>query len=177
MALKILAAGIDKDARARVEATVKHALAWRTLSESWTVSLVKLGGRWSVTLNGPGDRYRNLSFVADDSGLGEAITGVLEGGAPESPASVTTPSSPPSSSARGVAPAAAPAVPAVVAAGEVKEAHGCQHCQMPFVVIYEAQAGEDRALVSVACPHCWKTNHVEIGAWAAAGREFRAEKA
>ncbi len=166
MALQILVAGIDKEQHARVEATVKHALGWRALSETWSVSLVKLGGRWSVTLNGPGERFHNYSLVADDKSLGETIAKALEGGGPEPPA----PATPSTSPAKG--PAATPVAP-----GEVKVTRGCQHCQMPFVVIYEAQAAEERALVSVACPHCWKTNHVEIGAWAAEGREYRAEKA
>jgi hypothetical protein len=45
------------------------------------------------------------------------------------------------------------------------------------VVVYEARAGEPEVSVAVACPHCWHINRVAVGDWAAAGHEFRAEKA
>ena len=32
-------------------------------------------------------------------------------------------------------------------------------------------------IAPLACPHCWRIGHVPIGVWAAAGRDYRAEKA
>ena len=72
-ALKILLAGIDKDERRAVEATVREALGARASSGPWSISVVNFGGKWSVTLDGPGDRLRGLSFVTDPSQLAEAI--------------------------------------------------------------------------------------------------------
>jgi hypothetical protein len=169
MALKILVAGIDKDARARVEGAVKQAVGWRASGEDWTVSLVKIAGQWSVTLNGPGERFRNLSFPADENRLSESISEVLEGGEVGKPG----PASGGMATASGFAPAR-PSGPAATASGE---RHVCQDCQQAFVVTYESQPGEAKVLAAVACPHCWKINRVEVGAWAAGGREYRAEKA
>jgi hypothetical protein len=158
MALKILVAGTDKDARAVVEMAVRQALAQRAASEDWTVSLVRVAGQWSVTLNGPGERFRNLSFGTDERRLSDAISEVLGGGA----------------GAPGLAAAAARPSPPLATSDD---RHVCGDCQQAFVVVYESQPGEARVLASVACPHCWKINHVEVGAWAATGRDYRAEKA
>ena len=62
-ALKILLAGVDKDARGAVEATIREALGARASLGPWSISVVTFGGKWSVTLDGPGDRLRGLSFV------------------------------------------------------------------------------------------------------------------
>jgi DNA-directed RNA polymerase subunit RPC12/RpoP len=159
MALKILVAGIDKDARARVEAAVKQALGARAASEDWTVSLVKVAGQWSVTLNGPGERFRNLSFGTDEGRLSTAISEVVEGGG----------EMPRAAGSSGFA--------STVPRSESGDRHVCADCQREFVVVYESQPNEAKVLAAVACPHCWKVSHVEVGAWAAAGRDYRAEKA
>jgi hypothetical protein len=162
MALKILAAGFDKDARARIEGVVRDALGSRALSEDWTVSLVKAGARCSVTLDGPEERYRHRSFVADEAHLGRSLAEVLAGGA---------------STEASQNPAAPGQAAGETAAGTRRDDHVCEHCRAPYAVLYETRADDAPQLVSVACPHCWKTNHVEVGAWAAGGREYRAEKA
>lgn len=159
MTLKILVAGTDKDARARVEGAVKRALGSRSVSEDWTVSLVRIAGQWSVTLNGPGERFRNLSFPTDEVRLSQAISEVVEGGGVGS---------------GGPEP---PSFAPIQRRSESGDRHVCADCQQAFVVVYESQPNEARVLASVACPHCWKISHVEVGAWAAAGRDYRAEKA
>ena len=68
-ALKILLAGIDKEERRAIEATIREALGGRAASGPWSVSVVSFGGHWSVTLDGPGDRFRGLSFVAEPAEL------------------------------------------------------------------------------------------------------------
>jgi hypothetical protein len=110
-----------------------------------------------VTLDGPGDRLRGLSFVTEPSHFLDAIRRAVDehqkGSAPGTIPDVTPP---PSMDAR--------------------EAHVCEHCHRALVVVYEQRAGEPKELVPLACPHCWKIGHIEIGAWAAAGGDYRAEK-
>ncbi len=154
---KILLAGVDKETRALVEAEVAEALATREPSEKWTVSLVRIAGKWSVTLDGPEPRFRNLSFPAEDGRLAEAIrervtVQVGSGVAVANPPSAETGS-------------------------EQRERVVCESCRQAFFVSYEAQPSEGRVETPVACPHCWQINRVEVGAWAAAGRDYRAEKA
>jgi hypothetical protein len=153
-----MVAGVDKDARSAVEATVREALGARAASGPWSISVVSLAGKWSVTLDGPGDRLRGLSFMAERHGLADAIreaVGEDYGGAAHVPA------------ASG--PAGSPT--------EAREQLACERCGKGVVVVYELRPGDGRALAPIACPHCWSIGHVEIGAWAAAGHEYRAEKA
>jgi hypothetical protein len=175
MALKVLVAGIGKDERARVEGAVKAALGWRGLTEAWTVSLVKVGDQWSATLNGPGERFRNLSFSATEQQLCEKITGAI--GGPEPAAAAVSDAVP-----------SVPAVPALAEAprhtgraptrsGPHDDHYACLDCGGGFVVLYEHHPTDSLVMAAVACPHCWKLNHVEIGSWAAEGRDYRAEKA
>ncbi len=218
MALKILVAGVDKDERSAAEGTVKEALGWRALEETWTVSLVKMGAMWSVTLDGPDERFRGLSFVTSSERLAEAVLEIIErkgGGAPPaqatdsqpatappepSPPPAATPATPPAAMAQTppvpspptpqpTTPAPRPAAPAsvkaaasapqspVIVPGEHRDRHQCEHCHAAFAVVYEMQANDSLQLVPVACPHCWKINLVEIGSWAAGGRDYRADKA
>ena len=163
--LKLLVAGVDSDTRSLVDAAVKHALGARVVSESWTVSLVRIGDKWSVTLDGPEPRFRNLSFTAAQDRLSTAIREAI--GAP-----VAGSASPAAGAAAGSA-----AVRTASAGDETRVRHACERCQQAFSVAYESRPGEGKVLASVACPHCWEINHVEIGAWAAAGRDYRAEKA
>jgi hypothetical protein len=157
-ALKILLAGIERDARGAVEATVREALGARASSGPWSVSVVNFGGQWSVTLDGPEDRLRGLSFVTDSSQLKDAIRRAVDGG--------------PEGAALGKAPAVTPQP-----STEARDAHVCEHCHRAIVVTYELRSGEPRELAPLACPHCWRVGHVEIGAWAAAGGDYRSEKA
>jgi DNA-directed RNA polymerase subunit RPC12/RpoP len=157
-ALKILVAGVDKDERALVEDTVRQALGALAASEPWAVSLVRLAGKWSVTLDGPGDRFRNMSFMTDEARLRDAIREAVGGGR--------------EGAARGLA------VPAVAApATEVRDRHVCERCKRTVLVVYESQPDEPKQLAPLACPYCWTINRVEIGAWAAAGGDYRSEKA
>jgi hypothetical protein len=157
-AIKILLAGVDKDARGAVEATVRKALGARASSGPWSISVVSSGGMWSVTLDGPGDRLRGVSFVAEPSGLFEAIRKAVDGD-PEGAA---------------LSPAPDTALPPPT---EARDTHVCEHCHRAVVVVYDHRPGEPKERAPLACPHCWKVGHVEIGAWAAAGGEYRSEKA
>jgi len=156
--VKVLVAGADKDARASVEAAVRQAFAGRDPSEPWTVSLVKLGGSWSVTLSGPGERFRNLSFSADHYGLADAIRGAIANERSSS------------------APVAAGSAPGP-GRTSIEDRHVCVKCQQTIVVRYEAEPDEPKETAPVACPHCWAVGHVPIGGWAAAGGDYSAAKA
>jgi len=161
--LRIMVAGVDKDARGAVEASVRHALGSQAERGPWSISVVSLAGRWSVTLDGPDERLRGLSFVADGSRLVDAIREVLHGEA-------CTPAN------GGLATPAASTPAATPPASEARDRHLCEHCGKPVLVSYEQRPDEAKALVAVACPHCWRIGHVEVGAWAAGGGEYRAEK-
>jgi hypothetical protein len=156
-ALKILLAGVDKDARGAVEATVREALGARASSGPWSISVVSFGGKWSVTLDGPGDRLRGLSFVTDPSQLSDAIRRAVDG-ASGGPALGLPPDVPPPPTT------------------ETRDTHACEHCGGAVVVVYERRPGEPTERAPLACPHCWRVGHVEIGAWAAAGGDYRSEK-
>ncbi len=170
--LKVLLAGVDSDTRGLVEAAVRHALGSRAVSEKWTVSLVRIADKWSVTLDGPEPQFRNLSFTAPQDRLSTAIREAI--GAPRAEAAggaeagTTLPRTE----------AASHAAPLVSTTGnEVRTRQECDSCGQAFVVVYEQRPGETKVVASVACPHCWQINHSEIGDWAAAGRDYRAEKA
>ena len=156
--LKVLVAGVDKDERGELEARVRQALGSRAASGPWSVSLVKLGGKWSVTLNGPGERFKNVSFTAADARLHDAIRDVVERDR--------------ESAVRGGAAPEQRSAPA----GEARDEHVCPQCQRAVIVVYETRPGEAKVSAPLACPHCWRVSHVEVGAWAAAGGDYRAEK-
>lgn len=160
--LTVLVAGLDKDARWAVEACVREALGPRASGGPWTVSLVKAGSRWSVTIHGPTDRTRSLSFTAEENSLTQAIRRAID-------ADATAPALSAAGTHRGVPPAET--------TQSVQDKHTCRHCERPLFVAYEMRPGEAKELAPVACPHCWQINHVEIAAWAAAGRDYRCEKA
>ncbi len=162
--LKLLVAGVDSDTRSLVESAVRHALGGRAVSEIWTVSLVRIGDKWSVTLDGPEPRFRNLSFTATQERLSTAIREAI--GAPVAPLGAGA------DTVSGTAPASMAST-----GSEARVHHVCDRCQQPFTVVYEPRAGETKVLAAVACPHCWEINHLEIGDWAAAGKDYRAEKA
>jgi DNA-directed RNA polymerase subunit RPC12/RpoP len=159
--LKVLVAGVERDARAPVEVAVRQAFAGRDLEASWSVSLVRLGPNWSVTLSGPGERFRHLSFVAEQHRLEEAIREVIT-------ADVATPAAVPSPSSSAAAGAGQRA--------KIEERHVCARCKKELRVTYEGEPGEPKESAPVACPHCWGTIHVEIGTWAVVGGDYSADK-
>lgn len=154
--LTVLVAGVDRDERPSVEAAVRRALADRDPNEPWSVSLVRLGSLWSVTLSGPGERFRNVSFTTESSRLAEAIQEATRNEETSSPDADEPPAWP---------------------AGEsIQERILCERCKQPILVCYEGQPGEPKQSAPLACPHCWTINQVEIGSWAASGGDYRAEK-
>jgi hypothetical protein len=166
MGLKILCAGCSKDEREQAEAQVTRVLAERARTEDWSVSLVKLGGRFSVTLDAPAVHVRGLSVMADQARLADAIREALG----RAPAPARAPS----------APAAAPVAPktaAKAAPASDRGPHRCDKCGGGFVIVYETRGGESMETAAVACPHCWYVNRVLIDADAAFNRDYRAEKA
>ena len=167
-----MVAGVDKDARGAVEATVRQALGPRAASGPWSISVVSLAGKWSVTLDG--EEHRGVSFIAERNGLADAIreaVGDNHDGAAHAPA-LQAPA----------LQAPAPHVPAgsghaAHPPSEARDQHVCEHCGRAVLVVYELRPEEPKELAPLACPHCWKVSHIEVGAWAAAGHEYRAEKA
>jgi hypothetical protein len=164
--VKILVAGVDKDARAAVERSVRQAFTVRDPAESWSVSLVRMGGVWSVTLSGPGEVFKNVSFSVEQHRLADALRETLL-------KDRQAPAAPPSASS-----ASHPASPAPVStAGRIVDRHVCEKCQQGVVVSYEGDPNEPKQRAPVACPHCWTVNHVDVGAWAASGGDYFAAKA
>jgi hypothetical protein len=159
--LRVLVAGADRDTRSFVEKSVREALAAAPPDGPCTVSLVKLGDNWSVTVDGPGERRRTLS-VDDETLLAFAVRDAIRlPHAGEADAGHT---------AKGVKPEDAPPL-------EVRDHFTCPSCRQGLEVVYESHPDEPKEQAPVACPHCWKVGFVRIGAWAAVGRDYRCEKA
>lgn len=148
-------AGVERDERGAIEATVRRAFGRRDPAEPWSVSLVRLGRTWSVTLRGPGERFETVSFTAEEPRLAEAIGAALGG------------EDRPAESGPADSPVGMPAQVSLT----------CERCRQSILVTYEAQPDEPKERAPLACPHCWAMNRVEIGAWAAVGGDYRAEKA
>jgi hypothetical protein len=163
MSLKVLCAGCSPDERDQAEADVRRALGARLDQAPWTVSLVKVQGRWSVTLAHP--PAATITCVAPAGRLSDAIRDALGG-----PASPAPPAAP------GAAPARAGAAAASSARGPRSSQHQCASCHAPFVVRFEASGDESEETVPVACPHCWARNYVLVAESAAESREYTAEK-
>ena len=166
MRLQVLVAGCTKDERKNVTALLRDVLKGRPAGEAWTASLVKATNGWSVTLDGPDQRLRGVTFLAPDAELRDALVAALQrsgflGGAPVVASAV--PGAP--------APAAAAA-----AAGEVRERHTCGECGRPFLMTYMAHPDEPLETAPVACPNCWQVLHVPVAAEAGQNREYRADK-
>jgi DNA-directed RNA polymerase subunit RPC12/RpoP len=160
MSLKILCAGCSQEEREQAESDVRRALGSRADGAAWTVSLVKVAGRWSVTLAHP--PAATITCVAPEGRLAAAIGELLGGGGPVSPAAARpSAASAPSGGGRGRAQATH---------------HVCESCREAFVVRYEAAPDESEETVPVACPHCWHRNHVLVSESAAESREYTAEK-
>jgi hypothetical protein len=196
MPLKTLCAGFSKDEKAAIESEVRKVLTGRPKEELWTVSVVKTGSRLAVTVDGPDERMKSKNFACERLGLKGELVGLLArhgfgppGAAPPAPSSSPSPRpaasapappmrpSPAASYSRGPAPVEeeydweAPS-----AGGERRDTHRCPHCSGAFAVTYEQVANEPRQLVSVACPHCWKVDRVEVSESAALAREYKAHK-
>jgi hypothetical protein len=184
MALKIMCAGFGKDEKASLESDLRKSLAFRPAQEVWNVSVVKTGSRLAVSVDGPDERLRAKNFLVEPAEVKAALLDLLtrtgfgpEGAVPKTPASVHATDWPGTSSR----PAASgpdesyewepPPGP-----GERRDSHRCPHCAQPFTVTYESGGNEPRQLVSVACPHCWKVDRVEVSESAALSREYRAQK-
>lgn len=163
MSLKILCAGCSQEEREQAESDVRRALGSRADGAAWTVSLVKVAGRWSVTLAHP--PAATITCVAPAGRLADAIVELLGGGGPVSAA------------AKPGAKPAAPAPPGGPGRGGAQATHHvCESCREAFVVRYEAAPDESEETVPVACPHCWHRNHVLVSESAAESREYTAEK-
>jgi hypothetical protein len=152
--LKLLCAGCSEDERPAAATSVRQALGARAQAGSWTVSLVRVGAQWSVTLDAPGSGVRSLNLLAPDARLREAILEALDGPQPAQP--------------QQRQPAGAP--------GRRSRDGACGSCGKAFVVHYDAVEGEPERDVPVACPHCWQVNHVLVGENAAETSDYRAEK-
>ena len=171
MSLQILVAGVDKDGKSRVEAAIRDAFGLRGEYENWTISLVRMGRQWSVTVSGADERFKNISFVTDEASIGERITQALEehgAGEAKAPAPVLMPS------LGDLPPSELP--PSDLSRRDSQNRYACVACQQQFTVTYDKQPDEPLVIAAVACPHCWHINHIEMGAWAAEGNDYRAEK-
>jgi len=168
MSLKVLCAGCSKQEREAVEAEVAAALGPRARSDPWTVSLVKIGDRWSVTLEGPDRATRGTNFMAPEGGLRQSIAEVLNRGGP-------VPAGSPSPAAGAGRPARAPSPAVVGPRGERRDRHACSKCGRSYVIIYDTEAGEPTETVPVACPRCWQIDHVAVAQSAGINSEYRVE--
>ncbi len=161
MGLQILIAGCPADERSRVEKTVRRAIGERAEAGAWSVSLVRLGSDWQVTIDGPEPPLRALSLTAPEIRLQSAIVEAI---------------SQPGAVAQGSAPTPlGVAMPSVPSAGETRDRHECSKCGQGFVVVYAKLPGEATIKAPVACPKCWQVNHVPIASEAAQHQDYRAE--
>jgi hypothetical protein len=170
MSLKILCAGCSQEEREQAESDVRRALGARADGAAWTVSLVKVQNRWSVTMAHP--PAATITCIAPEGRLAEAIRDLLGGGgpAPSAPAAGKAP-------APGKAPAAPPRGGAAPRRGGRATQHQCDSCRETFVVRYESSApDESEETVPVACPYCWHRNYVLVAESAAESRDYTAEK-
>jgi hypothetical protein len=183
MSLRILCAGCSKPEREAVEAEVAAALGTRARNDPWTVSLVKIGDRWSVTLEGPDRATRGTAFMAPRTRLRESIAEALGKGAPAAAVAAPASAAPAGASPARAAPASAaprsprPASPVVSGPrGERRDRHDCSKCRKSYVIVYDAEAGEATETVPVACPRCWQIDHVAVAQSAGLSADYRVEK-
>jgi hypothetical protein len=186
MSLKILCAGGSKEEKDAVEAAVRAGIGTRPPGESWTVSLVKIGPQWSVTLDGPQKTSPRATFMAPQGGLRAAISESMArhsapgaGAAPSRPASAAPAPSPSGSGVGGTSIGTAVARPtgSTGRPGERRNSYTCGQCNKGFVVSYESEANEAEETVPAACPHCWSILNVKVGLSAAVNDDYRVEKA
>ena len=172
MSLKVLCAGCSKQEREAVEGEVAAALGPRVRNDPWTVSLVKIGDRWSVTLEGPDRASRGTTFMAPDGRLRESIAEALNKGGPAPAAGPPAVSGAVPAAPR---PARAPGPAVVGPRGERRDRHDCSKCSRSYVIVYEAETGEPTETVPVACPRCWQIDHVTVAQSAGMNSDYRVE--
>jgi hypothetical protein len=100
-----MCAGCPKDEREPAESAVKAALG--QAAGSWTVSLVKIGRQWSVTVDGP--EIKQKTMMVPDGGIRQAIQELVRPPAAPAPERVAPPAAAPSFSAPVPSPTARPA--------------------------------------------------------------------
>ncbi len=155
----MLIAGCTADEKSRVDSTVRRAIGNRAEDGPWSVSLVKLGTQWSVTIDGPEPKYKGLTLIAPEISLQNALVEAL-----------TQPRDDTDAEAHSLSPAAAPS-----SLPGSRDQHQCPKCGKNFVVVYAAQPGERTTDAPVACPHCWQVTNVPVAASAAMHEDYRAE--
>jgi hypothetical protein len=165
MSLKILCAGCSSEERAVVEAGVRAGLGDRPRRDPWTVSLVKFGNGWSVTVDGPTVKGRRTSFMVPGSAGTQAFAEALRSAADPSAAA---------SPAAGAAPANGRSTP-VLPEGR-RDSHKCGMCGGQYVLVYEAERDEPLEDAPVACPHCWQILKVQVARSVSFDRDYRADK-
>ena len=161
MSLKILCAGCSSEERAAVEAGVRAGLGERTRRDPWTVSLVKFGTGWSVTVDGPTIKGRRTSFMVPEAGPQAVADAVRSAADPSAPVATAAPSG-------GWA--------APVDAEGRRDPHKCDLCGGQYVLVYDAEPNEPLEDAPVACPHCWQIGKVQVARSASIGRDYRADK-
>ena len=183
MSLKILCAGCSKQEREAVEVEVAAGLGARARDDPWTVSLVKIGDRWSVTLEGPDRSTRGAAFMAPQGRLRQAIAEAVSQGAPAAPAAAApsapapSPAAPASAAPSGAVRAARlPTLTTAGPGGQRRDRHECSKCKKPYVIVYETEAGEPTETVPVACPRCWQIDHVAVAQSAGLTADYQVEK-
>jgi DNA-directed RNA polymerase subunit RPC12/RpoP len=168
MSLKILCAGGSKEEKEAAERAVRAGIGARAAGETWTVSLVKIGRQWSVTLDGPDKSSPRSTFIAGEGRLRDALSESLAqrragGRAAATTGGATVPTG-------GAAAVSGPA-------GQQRNAYTCQQCGKAFAVSYDVEAGEGEETVPAACPHCWRIENVKVGITAAVNNDYRVDKA
>lgn len=183
MGLKILCAGGSKEEKDAVEAAVRAGIGTRPPGESWTVSLVKIGPQWSVTLDGPEKTSPRATFMAPQGGLRAAVSesmarhgtpGAAPGAAPARSASAAP--GPSGTAGTSIGTAVARPTGSTSRPGERRNSYTCGQCSKGFVVSYEAEANEVEETVPAACPHCWSILNVKVGLSASVNDDYRVEK-
>jgi DNA-directed RNA polymerase subunit RPC12/RpoP len=168
MSLKILCAGGSKEEKEAVETAVRAGIGARPAAETWTVSLVKVGRQWSVTLDGP-ERSSRSTFIAGEGRLREAISESLAQRRPGGGRAAVT--------AGGATGPTGGATAVSGRAGQRRNAYTCQQCGKAFAVSYDVEEGEGEETVPAACPHCWQIENVKVGITAAVNNDYRVDKA
>ena len=77
MAVKILCAGYGKDEKFELEKQVRSIFGPPLSHQEWSISLVKLGGQVSVSVDGPDERVRGKSFLAAPRSLRDSLCDLL----------------------------------------------------------------------------------------------------
>src|SRR5207249_8968383 len=131
MALKILCAGGSKEEKEAAEAAVRAGIGPRPAAEAWTVSLVKVGRQWSVTLDGPEKSSPRSTFIAGEGRLRDTISQSLAHRGPDGL---------PDSAARPQAPTRRPTA-ASAPRRQRRNAHQCPSSGTGLVVVHVEDAG------------------------------------